>query len=509
MTISLWDVFEIDSSGPADGNPFREISFAAEFTQGNRKVQVPGFYDGDGVYRVRFCPDNTGTWHYRTTSNADALNGLKGSLDVEASRDGVRGPVRVNNQHHFAYADGTPFLPFGTTCYAWTHQTEALQEETIATLADAGFNKVRMGVFPKHYPYNTNPALHPVYEKNGSGEGDMDFDRPNPEAFRHFETQIARLAEMGIEADIILFHPYDRWGYADMTPEQDVRFLAYLAARISAYRNVWWSLANEYDFLLNTKPMELWHKFCHTLEENDHVGHLMSIHNGDPAKNYNHRLPWITHVCIQHWDVKRTPLWLADYDKPIINDEPEYEGCLYQSWGNISAQELTHRFWTTMMRGGYAGHGETYHDYENPGDEEIWWAKGGRLHGEAWKRLRWMRSLLESDVKQGLKMMGTYYDFPFGRISAAQDGPDGTRYIYFGEHQPARWTSGLPNDGGDYDVDVIDTWNMTVEPAKIVEAYDVPPTRHGNVTRGGGKEADFGVALPVRPGLALRIRRKV
>ena len=45
----------------------------------------------------------------------------------------------------------------------------------------------------------------------------MDFDRPNPEAFRHFETQIGKLAEIGIEADIILFHPYDRWGYADMT----------------------------------------------------------------------------------------------------------------------------------------------------------------------------------------------------------------------------------------------------------------------------------------------------
>jgi len=191
------------------------------------------------------------------------------------------------------------------------------------------------GVFTKHYPYDTNPALHPVFDKTGDGEADMDFDRPNPLAFRHFETQIARLAEMGIEANIILFHPYDRWGYADMTAEQDCRFLAYLAARIWAYRNVCWSLANEYDFLINTKPMNLWHKFCHVLEEHDHVHHLMSIHNGDVTKNYNHRLPWITHRCIQNWDVKRTPIWLAEYDKQIINDEPEYESNLYQSWGNI------------------------------------------------------------------------------------------------------------------------------------------------------------------------------
>lgn len=508
QSVAVWDIYEFEAEGPTDGNPFLDVDFRAVFSLGNRQVPVPGFYDGDGSYKLRFSPDTAGDWQFETVSNAEALNGLSGSVIATAPRPGVRGPVRVNNKTHFAYADGTPFLSFGTTCYAWTHQTIELQNETLDTLAEAGFNKIRMGVFPKHYPYNRNPALHPVYEKTGPGDADMDFDRPNPEAFRHFEDQIGKLAEMGIEADIILFHPYDRWGYADMTPEQDCRFLAYLAARISAYRNVWWSLANEYDFLLNTKPMELWHRFCHVLEENDHVGHLMSIHNGNPAMNYNHRLPWITHVCIQHWDVKQTPLWVEEYGKPVVNDEPEYEGCLYQSWGNISAQELVHRFWTTMVRGGYAGHGETYHDYDNPGEELIWWAKGGKLYGEAWKRLKWMRALLEEDVKSGLEMLGDYYSFPFSRISAARDGGDGTTFIYFGEHQPARWSTGLPTDGGDYEVDLIDTWNMTVEPAKIVEAHVIPETRHGDVVRGGKADADFAVALPGRPHLAVRVRRK-
>ena len=54
----------------------------------------------------------------------------------------------------------------------------------------------------------------------------------------------------------------------------------------------------------------------------------------------------------------------------VINDEPEYEGNIWPSWGNITAQELTHRFWITVMRGGYAGHGETYADP----DDLIWWA---------------------------------------------------------------------------------------------------------------------------------------
>lgn len=503
---AVWDIYEFTATGPTDGNPFLDVSFEGVFAMGNRTVQVPGFYDGDGNFKIRFCPDTEGQWALTTTSNVPELHGLKDVFSASKARTGVHGPVRVRNNFHFAHADGTAYKPFGTTCYAWTHQPPEMQDETLKTLETAGFNKLRMGIFPKSYPYNKNPALHNVYEQIGESEGDMDFDRPNPEAFRHFETQIGKLAEMGIEADIILFHPYDRWGYADMSAEQDCNFLKYLAARVSAYRNVWWSLANEYDFLLNTKPMELWHKFCHVLEENDHLQHLRSIHNGNPALNYDHRLPWITHVCIQHWDVKQTPLWRETYGKPIINDEPEYEGDLYQCWGNITAEELVHRFWTTTLRGGYAGHGETYNDP----DDLIWWAKGGKLKGESWKRLKWLREVLEADVQSGLEPMGTYNSFPFGRISAGVDPASQVRFIYFGEHQPKRWTTGLPTDGGDYDVDVIDTWNMTIEAAKIVEAHVIPTTRHGTVVKGGKADADFGVELPARPRLALRIRpRKV
>jgi hypothetical protein len=79
-------------------------------------------------------------------------------------------------------------------------------------------------------------------------DGALDFDRPNPIAFRHFETQVAALGAMGVEADVIIFHPYDRWGYCAMSAEQDDRHVRYLVARLGAYRNVWWSLANEYDF---------------------------------------------------------------------------------------------------------------------------------------------------------------------------------------------------------------------------------------------------------------------
>ena len=225
-----------------------------------------------------------------------------------------------------------------------------------------------------------------------------------------------------------------------MSAEQDYRYVKYLVARLAAYSNVWWSLANEYDFLLDVKPIAQWDRYFHIIEENDPYRHPKSIHNGEETMNFNHRKPWVDHVCIQNWNAKLTNQWRQEWGKPIVNDEPEYEGDILMAWGNLSAQELVHRFWLTVTRGGYAGHGETF----SHKDDLLWWAKGGRLRGESWKRIGFLRDLIEADVKIGLDPAppGTW---PWTRVSVASEGD--YRLIYLGEHQPSLWVDGLPTDG--------------------------------------------------------------
>jgi hypothetical protein len=497
--VAKWDVFEASFDGPSGGAPYLEVALEATFSFGARQLKVPGFYDGDGVYRVRFMPDTEGDWTFSTASNTDALNGKNGAFVCTPSRPGRHGPVRVRNRFHFAHENGTPYFPFGTTCYAWTHQPLEMQTQTLRTLANSRFNKIRMGVFPKHYIYNENEPLHRSFLLGEDGK--EDFDRPNPAMFRHFETQVGALRELGIETDIIIFHPYDRWGYCDMGAERDFRYVRYLAARLAAYSNVWWSLANEYDFLLDCKPIAQWDRYFHVLEECDPYRHLKSIHNGEASMNFNHRKPWVDHVCIQNWDVKRTADWRNEWGKPIINDEPEYEGNIPRPWGNITARELVHRFWTTVMRGGYAGHGETYMHPE----DLLWWAKGGELRGESWKRIGFLRDLLEQDVKNGLTPIPVEERWEFSRVSGAIDGD--VRFIYFGEHQPVQWAVGLPMEDGDYDVDLIDTWEMTITPLEKAALPVSPALRQrGGAMRGGKPEAAFGVNLPGKPYLAIRVR---
>jgi len=105
----------------------------------------------------------------------------------------IHGPVRVANTYHFAYADGTPYRQIGTTCYAWTHQGDEREEQTLATLKGAPFNKIRMCVFPKWYAYNRDEP--PIYPFDGTPPNKWDTTRFNPAYFRHQEKRIAQLRE--------------------------------------------------------------------------------------------------------------------------------------------------------------------------------------------------------------------------------------------------------------------------------------------------------------------------
>ncbi len=385
--VERWDIFELSLSGPKDGNPFLDVKLSARFRQDDRVVEPDGFYDGDGVYRIRFMPDQPGAWTYETESNVKELAGASGEFTCIEPSSGNHGPVRVRNTYHFAYADGTPYFQIGTTCYAWVHQGDEMEEQTLATLRSAPFNKLRMCVFPKRYTFNENdPELYPFA---GTPLRDWDFTRFSPEFFRHLERRVGQLCDLGVEADIILFHSYDygRWGFDKMDAESDDRYLRYVVARLAAYRNVWWSMANEYD-LMESKTMEDWDRFFGIVQDSDPYGRLRSVHNC--RQFYDHTRPWVTHCSVQRHDLNGVLEWREQYGKPVVVDECGYEGNVEHGWGNLTAQELVNRFWIGTLCGGYVGHGETYRHPE----DILWWSKGGVLRGESPQRIAFLKKIM-------------------------------------------------------------------------------------------------------------------
>jgi hypothetical protein len=502
--VEVWDRFEVSLVGTQTGNPFSDVKLSAEFLNGAEKVTVDGFYDGGGSYKLRFMPQKTGVWKYKTISNSKGLSGKTGSFTCVAAKGDNHGPVQVSDTYHFKYADGKRYYPFGTTLYAWTHQHKELEEITLKTLSENAFNKVRMCVFPKYYSGVQNePELYP-YEKISQSVGSKgkikfawDFTKFNPAFFQHLEKRIDDLKELGIEADVIIFHPYDKghWGFDSLGMDNDLKYIKYLTARLSSFRNVWWSMANEFDYI-KTKPREAWDVYTKAVVAADPYKHLCSIHNG--SVYYDNWKPEFTHVSIQNGstveDFGRAVLLRDVFFRPMIYDEVCYEGDLPQRWGHLSGEEMTDAFWQATIAGTYVTHGETY---KNEGDT-IFWAKGGKLIGSSPKRIAFLRKLLEEGPGP-LELADPWKDH---KTATA----DSSYYlIYFGKEMQPEWTFSLPRKAGPaankkFQVELIDTWDMNIK--KLPEIFE---TDKASEYRIFDKERKS-IRLPMKPYLALRIR---
>lgn len=457
--VEQYGVFEAELRGRTDGNPFLEYEVKGTFTFKENSVTVRGFYDGDGRYVVRYMPEEPGVYTYRIFGNCSEET-QEGSFEVIPASGSNHGPVKAVGEQLY-YADNTPYYSIGTTCYVFPQQAEEIQRQTLESLKNSAFNKIRFCVFPKHYDYNYRDPISFPYEgtpvdnsginKSNFGEynpdtegNDWDFARFNPAYFQNLERNIQALCEMGIEADIILFHPYDRWGFSKMPHWANDLYLQYVTARFSAYRNVWWSMANEYDFC-RYKTVADWEHLARMVVENDPYGHLRSIHNG--YKLYDFSKPWITHCSIQRQaadiSISNVANWRNEFHKPVVIDEMCYEGNIEQDWGNISAEEMVCRMWTVVSVGGYPGHGECY-DLEN-----VWWSHGGILHGESWKRFGFLHDIWSE----------------CGHLTKDKTcwcrNEDYTIQLYYGgEHRPDCKTLHLE---GVWQIELLDTWNMTRE----------------------------------------------
>jgi hypothetical protein len=503
--VQCWDRYEISLKGPAAGNPFIDVNLSATFTKGADKVTVTGFYDGNGIYKIRFMPNKIGVWHYVTACNIAVLKNKQGSFECIPATGNNHGIVRVWNTYNFKYDDGKIFYPFGTTAYVWNLQGPQLEQQTLNSLKNAPFNKIRMCVFPKYYTYVTNEPPNYPYVKTGSVRDSgnrvkfvWDFKKFNPAYFKHLENCIDSLNALGIQADVIIFHPYDKghWGFDNMGKVNDLFYIKYLVARLSSFRNVWWSMANEFDYI-KTKPREVWNDYSAAVVNNDPYRHLCSIHNG--SVYFDNWKSYFTHVSIQNGapieDFGRAVLLRDVYFKPVIYDEVCYEGNLTQRWGQLTGQQMTAAFWQGVIAGTYVTHGETI---KTKGDT-IFWAKGGRFKGESPARIAFLKNIME----QGPGPL--HLADPWKDNQTAQT--DSTYYlIYFGKQTQKEWAFNLPKKNGPpagtkFKVDVLDTWNMTVTP---VDGFFETTTADGYRIYDKQHQA---VKLPDNPYLALRIRK--
>src|SRR5438067_8264781 len=96
--VPLWGRFETDFTAEEDTSPDADLAVTFTSPSGRQRV-VPGFWDGGRTWRVRFLPDEEGTWRFRSRAKRGT------GLDGQAGRFTCRKSELA--------AGGNPFLRHG------------------------------------------------------------------------------------------------------------------------------------------------------------------------------------------------------------------------------------------------------------------------------------------------------------------------------------------------------------------------------------------------------------
>src|SRR5208283_1841588 len=116
--VPVWGLFELSlASSQQYRDPFIDTTLEAVFTAPDgARINVPGFYYGEGRWMVRFRPYRPGHWTYGWSfvgDNGPPSRGV-GRFQCNPPADG-HGRIRNNpvNLNRWIFEDGQPYFPIG------------------------------------------------------------------------------------------------------------------------------------------------------------------------------------------------------------------------------------------------------------------------------------------------------------------------------------------------------------------------------------------------------------
>jgi hypothetical protein len=328
-TVGEWSL----TSSRGYASPFADVLVEGVFTAPDGRIlTMPGFYDGEGTWKVRFNPDSAGEWRVELHSRP-ANPELVGHANFAVEPNRSRGFLKVTPGRHwgFAFENGEPFLAIGDTTYDLFGMDYCGGDVAgfIARRRQQGHNLFRVRL--------TNSEFHPpdgdfawqnkpMWPWGGSRSAPR-FDRFNLDWFRSIDRTVAAIEAHG---DLGLEMIMEAWGFefpfnhrAWFTAEWEELWLRYLFARYDAYRCVYfWTPLNEYEYYPNgdwnykvaadrwALRIGRWYK---TLSPHQHIS---SVHNGPRLPPFAERFradpEAIDAVMFQEWGARdKENSWLA------------------------------------------------------------------------------------------------------------------------------------------------------------------------------------------------------
>ncbi len=358
-------------------NPF-SVAFAAEATgPGGVRLRIPGFYDGDGTWKVRLSPTIEGDWSLVTRSSLPALDNRQAAFRCQRNPSPlVHGGLIVDPQYprHFVYEDGTRFYLLGYEC-DWLWALDLGQPHLKATeafldrLAASGFNYILLNTYAHDTGWRKGrtgdddfgpPSL---YAWEGSNE-QPDHGRFNLAYWRHYDRVLEALRQRGIIAHVMIkvYNKMVKWP-AKGSAEDDL-FFRWVIARYAAYPNVHWDFSKESN---NEKDLDYKLGRMRFIRDNDPYHRPLTTHTDSrayDAGSYDNVLDYRSDQQHSKWretmlNQRQQRVW------PVINTEFGYEhgpqGLADKTYNVVQApEEVCRRGWEVCMAGGYGCYYYTY-----------------------------------------------------------------------------------------------------------------------------------------------------
>lgn len=373
VTIEQYHPHDFVFKAAAPGNPF-DVELTAEFsfagTNGAR-LTVPGFYDGAGVWKIRFSPTKPGEWSMRTASSLEALNGKteSGIVCVVNRHPNIHGGLRVDPAYpyHFVYEDGTRYFLLGYEAdWLWapemTNPERKVMHRLIDQMATRGFNHVLVNVYAHDTRWATNKSCEwdygpaELYPWEGNNLN-PDHSRLNPKFFQLYDGMMNALQDKGIVAHIMLKVYNKRVKWPAKWSRDEERYFRYVVARYQAYGNVVWDFAKE---SYNEKDNQLQSKLIDLIRYTDAYKRLVTVHDDEAYEwdsELNRNVDFRTDQ--QHSDYAAAIKFdRARRKYPVVNAEFGYEFGVDKlpthDHGNQCVwQELLRRAYHIYLSGGY------------------------------------------------------------------------------------------------------------------------------------------------------------
>lgn len=378
QSVPLWEPRDFSfKSSTEHNNPFAVTFSATAKAPNGETLHLPGFYDGDGTWKIRFSPFLEGKWSLKTNSDDPALTGKQVELTCTKNANlNVHGPLQVDSQHPhwFVFRNGSRGYIMGYEAdWLWALDMTAPDTPKLNAFLDKlkhyGFNYIVLNAYAHDTSWRKGRTSEddygppPLFAWEGTNEN-PDHSRFNLAYWRHYDRMMNALHERGIIAHL-MFKVYNKSvNWPQSGSAEDELWFRWIVARYAAFPNLVWDFSKEsfYEKDVDYKTSRL-----KLIRENDPYRHLITIHddNGYDKGTFDDLVDFQADQ--NHGDGRHKTI-LNQRSRgqwPVMNIEFGYEhgpgGLQDKTYGGSQSPEVVcRRAWELATAGAYLTYYYTY-----------------------------------------------------------------------------------------------------------------------------------------------------